>query len=105
MSDIIGEKRILSAIDILIQQLDKEESNFAAVSIIEAIGKLGFSRGVDAIIKWINKHEEYIIKTREDFVFNHAIRAIVKLKNTNNENQINEFVMRCKENIKDKNFF
>ncbi len=105
MSDIIGEKRILSAIDILIQQLDKEERNFAAVSIIEAIGKLGFSRGVDAIIKWINKHEEYIIKTREDFVFNHAIRAIVKLKNTNNENQINEFVMRCKENIKDKNFF
>ena len=94
MSDIIGEKRILQAIDNLMIQLPHEKNYYTAISMMEAIGKLGFSKGADTIINWINKNASEILSTRDFFVLKHAVIAIAKLKTHENEEQINNFISK-----------
>lgn len=92
MSDIIGEKRILQAIDNLIIQLPKEKNYYTAISMIEAIGKLGFSKGADTIMNWINNNSQEILETRDLFVLKHAVIAISKLQNHENKDKIKQFI-------------
>ena len=100
MSDIIGEKRILQAIDNLIIQLPKEKNYYTAISMIEALGKLGFSKGADTIMNWINNNSQEILETRDLFVLKHAVIAISKLQNHENEDKIKQFIDRYTQYLK-----
>ena len=48
-ADIIGEKNLIQANDILCKQLLAEKNYFTAASIIEAMGKLGISENITFI--------------------------------------------------------
>lgn len=100
MSDIIGEKRILQAIDNLMVQLPKERNYYTAISMMEALGKLGFSKGAETIINWINANAASILATRDLFVLKHSIIAVGKLKNHENADLIQSFISNYEQYLK-----
>ena len=79
MSDIIGEKRLTQATNNLCMQLTTEENYYAAVSEIEALGKLGNPDVLQYIIKWVDEHEANILKEKQFFVLKHVRISISKL--------------------------
>lgn len=91
MADIIGEKKILSATPILLNQLSKEENYFTAQSMMEAIGKLKQNCGIDVILEWINEHKKEIFETKQFYVLKHAFNAIRSLDTTPNHLHIKQF--------------
>lgn len=78
-ADIIGEKRLYEANQTLRVQLSVEKNYYTAVSIIEALGKLGEQENVDAISEWLQANEDEIINTKHYFVFKHIYIAYKKL--------------------------
>lgn len=79
LADIIGEKRLTQANEVLCKQLYAEENYYTAVSIIEAIGKLGYTEGIHTIEHWLELHRSEITSSKMFFVFRHAQIAIFKL--------------------------
>lgn len=70
-ADIIGEKKLLEANDILCKQLLAENNYFTAASIIEAMGKLGIPNNITYINEWLTKNEKDILDTKNYFVLKH----------------------------------
>lgn len=91
MSDIIGEKKLISAAPLLYVQLSKEENYFTAQSMMEAIGKLKQPGGIEVIEKWIDAHKDEIIRTNQIFVLKHAYIAISALDVSTNKAHFNKF--------------
>jgi hypothetical protein len=79
LSDIIGEKRLSEAKEILCHQLICEENYYTAGSIIGSLGKLNAKEGVDVISNWISEHEAEILKTKAYFVLNRTRIALAQL--------------------------
>lgn len=92
MADIIGEKHLVAAGEVLLRQLIAEENYYSATSIIEAIGKLGLSDGIETINKWLNNHKSDIINTKMFSVLRHAKNAIIRMDNTPNHAFYKEFM-------------
>lgn len=82
MSDIIGEKKLKNATNLLFTQLPKERNFFTAQSMIEAIGKLKQEGGIEVINQWIETNEKEILATNQLFVLKHALGAISSLDTT-----------------------
>lgn len=101
MADIIGEKKLYSAIPCLIKQLELEDNYYTAISIIEAIGKLKADSGIEAINQWLIAHIDEIIKTKQFFVLKHARIAILKLDSTSNQQFITLFDEKYSQYLKD----
>ena len=80
LADIIGEKKLMEAYNILCNQLMCEKNFYTASSFIEALGKLGRKDGFSYIQMWLDKNEKEIICTKHWFVFKHAKIAIATLK-------------------------
>ena len=78
-SNIIGEKRLRGALDILTTQLLCEENYYTAASMIEAIGKIGAKSNSDVIRQWIFEHADEILKTKSYFVLRHTLIALTRL--------------------------
>lgn len=85
MADIIGEKKLFKAKDLLVMQLMREDNNYTAASIIEAIGKIGYKEGKHAIMNWLNDHFDEIITTKQYFVIKHAKIALDRLFDGNSD--------------------
>lgn len=91
MSDIVGEKELIDAKVNLIHQLEIEENFYTAVSIIEAIGKIGTLDDILIINKWLNKFGAEIIHDKMFSVLRHAQVALIKLDKTFDKKYIKEF--------------
>lgn len=78
-ADIIGEKNLIQANDILCKQLLAEKNYFTTASIIEAMGKLGISENITFINEWLGKNEQDILQTKNYFVLKHIRIALAKL--------------------------
>ena len=91
MADIIGEKHLVDAKEVLFRQLLSEENFYSATSIIEAIGKLGFIDGVQVIMEWLNENRSIIIERKIFFILRHAKIAIAKLDDTSEHLYNNSF--------------
>ncbi len=91
MADIIGEKKMHSASNCLVQRLAFECNYYSAISIIRAIGKLKSDGGIDCITNWINNNQEEIIATKQFFVMKHARISIMQLDNTENSLHLTNF--------------
>lgn len=79
MADIIGEKKLLDAEDNLIIQLKREPSIYTIASIVEALGKIGSKKSIDAINEWLEKNAENAINKSEYFVLKHFRNAILRI--------------------------
>lgn len=101
LADIIGEKRLVIAKDALCRQLAAEENYYTAVSIIEAIGKIGYTEGVENINQWLKKHTENIVECKMFSVFRHAKNAVFRLDTTPEGVIRNEFTQRYGRYITD----
>ena len=101
MSDIIGEKRLVDAADLLYLQLSKEQNFFTAQSMIEAIGKINQPGGIEAVEEWVNNNKKEIIRTNQLFVLKHTYFAICKLDNTHEKSHIERFNKEFSEVLKD----
>lgn len=91
MSDIIGEKKIIAAAPLLFKQLAKEKNFFTAQSMMEAIGKLKQSGGINVITQWVEDNKSEILQTKQLFVLKHALNAIRLLDTTANQIFVNKF--------------
>ena len=101
MSDIIGEKKILSAAPLLFKQLAKEENYFTAQSMMEAIGKLNQDGGLEVILGWIDNHKKEVLATKQLFVLKHAFNAIKSLDSTEGHVHIAQFNYEFGDILKD----
>ncbi len=101
MSDIIGEKKILTAAPLLFKQLAKEENYFTAQSMMEAIGKLKQEGGVEVITNWVDNHKIEILATKQLFVLKHAFNAIKALDTTDDQIHIAKFNNEFGDILKD----
>lgn len=79
MADIIGEKHLKKAESALRRQLIAEENYYTAVSIMEAIGKIGCTDGILDIEKWLEMNATRVITDSMFTVFRHAQNAIIRL--------------------------
>ena len=82
MADIIGEKQLHNAGNVLCRQLLAETNYYTAVSIIEAIGKLDYETGLVTIEEWLAANEQNVIESKMYTVFRHAQNAIIRLDHT-----------------------
>ena len=64
---------------ILLKQLAVEENYYTAISIIEALGKIGDYSCIDSILYWTKEHDENVILQKQFFVLKHIRIALVKL--------------------------
>lgn len=94
MADIIGEKQLRNAGNVLCRQLLSETNYYTAVSIIEAIGKLDYETGLSTIEEWLAVHEKDIIESKMYTVFRHAQNAIIRLDHTYNGAQRAKFAQK-----------
>lgn len=78
-SNIIGEKRLVGALDILKTQLLCEENYYTAASMIEAIGKIGSKSDTDVICQWTSEHTNDVLNTKSYFVLRHTLIALSRL--------------------------
>ena len=101
LADIIGEKRLISAKGALYKQLAAEENFYTAVSIIEAIGKIGDEEGLRIIESWLDLHHNEIIKTKMFSVLRHVQNAIIRLDFTPNREHWKKFSQRFKKYLVD----
>lgn len=99
LSDIIGEKRLVSATEQLCRQLVEEENYYTAVSMIEALGKIGGRDEIDFILRWLNNHKEDIINRKEFFVLRHIQNVLAKLDSTRDRKEWNNFMSSYKQYI------
>lgn len=91
IADIIGEKHLIIAKDALFCQLAAEENYYSAVSIIEAIGKLGLEEGINVINSWLNHHQDDIIKCKMFFILRHIQITFSRLDKSSNGDVRKEF--------------
>lgn len=91
LADIIGEKRLVIAKDALFMQLNAEENYYSAISIIEAIGKIGQIDGLIHIKKWTKEHLDDIIASKMFTVFRHIKNAVIRLDSTPNHEYVASF--------------
>lgn len=101
MSDIIGEKKIISAAPLLFKQLAKEGNYFTAQSMMEAIGKLKQEGGIEVIENWVDSHKSEVLATNQLFVLKHALNAIKSLDTTNTHIHIAKFESEFGDILKD----
>lgn len=78
-ADIIGEKGLVEANEVLCRQLMCEKNYYSASSIIEALGKIGKKESLQYVKLWLIENEQEIITTKHLFVFKHAKIAIAQL--------------------------
>ncbi|MBS6452620.1 MAG: hypothetical protein KH378_02720 [Butyrivibrio sp.] len=78
-ADMIGEKKLVEANDILCKQLLVENNYFTAASIIEAMGKLEIPTDTTYIKNWLEKYEKDILNTKNYFVLKHIRIALSRL--------------------------
>lgn len=100
ISDIIGEKKLYFAKSVLIKQLASEENYYTAISIIEALGKIGDSSCITDIMDWTTSHEKAIISQKQFFVLKHVRIALNKLDD-GSDNVLEKFdkkYSKCLEN-------
>ena len=100
MADIVGEKKLFSAKDILIMSLKKEQNYYSAASEIEAIGKLCAIEGKFAILDWCKKNKKDIIISQNQFVLKHARNALIKLAIEQHDSVLTEFNNEFEEILK-----
>lgn len=78
-ANIIGEKKLYSAKEILSSQLQCEKNYYSAASIIEALGELRATEKVANILLWIDNNKTDILSTKSYFVLKHTYIALTKL--------------------------
>ena len=91
MADIIGEKQLYKAKDALCKQLVNEENYYTGVSIVEAIGKIGYNEGLISIENWTTSHEKDIVSSKMFSVFRHVYNSVVRLDVTPEGNHRRRF--------------
>lgn len=101
LADVIGEKKLYEAGDVLLSQLLLEDNYFSAVSIISAIGKLGVSNGADTIMTWLADNQENIIRTNQLFVLKHISISLTRLDKKNNSAYYGSFQANYGSLLKD----
>lgn len=75
----------------MFKQLAKEKNFFTAQSMMEAIGKLKQSGGINVITQWVEDNKSEILQTKQLFVLKHALNAIRLLDTTANQIFVNKF--------------
>lgn len=78
-SNIIGEKQLYDAKNILSTQLKNEKNYYSAASMIEALGELSATDKTADILFWIDNNISDILTTKSYFVLKHTYVALVKL--------------------------
>jgi len=83
MADIVGEKKIISAIPLLITQLKREENIYTTSSIITALGKLGAPKSYQYIVEWFETNRDRVIETHHFFILKHIYKSLKRLDGHN----------------------
>ncbi len=91
MADIIGEKNLVEARDLLTLQLANESNIYTASSMFEALGKIGATLAKNTILKWTLAHENIIRQGENHFVLKHAYNALQKLTIDEKDENMSKF--------------
>lgn len=91
MADIAGEKHLVMAQSALRRQLTAEENFYTAVSIIEAIGKIGDMDGLYDIERWLDTNFDKIVQDSMFSVLRHGKNAIIRLDTTPEKVHLKQF--------------
>lgn len=78
-ANIIGEKKLYEAKNILSTQLQHEKNYYSAASMIEALGELCATDKITDILLWVDNNISDILSTKSYFVLKHTYVAIAKL--------------------------
>ncbi len=79
MADIVGEKKLFAAEDVLIFQLKRESNIYTVASIVEALGKIHSTKSINVINEYLEKEAETLIKNKNYFVLKHIRNALIKI--------------------------
>lgn len=91
MADIIGEKRLIDGRINLCRKLVTEDNYYTAVSIMEAIGKLGHTEDIQTIFIWLESYGSDVAERKMYSVFRHAEIAILRLDKSSDKRYHSDF--------------
>ena len=91
MVDIIGEKHLQVALDALYNRLEIEENNYVTRSIVEAIGKIDNSQGVEKLLSWFEKNKSRFEEDKYYGIYDHMAYAIQRLDNSEKKGRLHDF--------------
>lgn len=91
MADIIGEKRVTSALHSLYTQLETEDNCYVARSIIQAISKIDNISGIEKLNSWLERRLDEFLEKKFFIILKHVYLATVRLDSTNEKKYVREF--------------
>ncbi len=106
LSDVIGEKGLRQAYNILCVQLKQEPSLYAGKSMIVALGKIGSGKDSDAstiILQWLTANLKNIVASGKDFT-NSILTKSRKAINNLDSTQLEKFDDKFSKYITDKEY-
>lgn len=101
MADIIGEKRLNSALESLYIKLETEENCYVARSIVQAIGKIDNLSGINRLIDWFSRNVNTFIERKYNGIFKHMSNAIARLDTTTEKIYYTQFTKQYSNYLSD----
>lgn len=99
MADIVGEKRLKKALDVLYNRLEIEENTYVTRSVVEAIGKTGGILDIERLLLWFEKSRDKFEKNKYYGIYNHMAYAIQKMDSSIEKKYLRAFVEKYKRYI------
>lgn len=91
MADLIGEKRLNSALESLYVKLETEGNCYVARSIVQAIGKIDNLSGIKRLMDWFSRNVDTFIEKKYLGIFKHMSNAIARLDTTSEKKYYTQF--------------
>lgn len=91
MADIIGEKRLHSALESLYTKLETEKNCYVARSIVQAIGKIDNVEGISRLVNWFTRNVNSFLDQKYFGIFKHMFNALARLDTTTEKVYLTQF--------------
>ena len=101
MADIIGEKRLSSALESLYIKLETEENCYVSRSIVQAIGKIDNVSGINRLIDWFSRNVNKFVERKYWGIFKHMSIALARLDTTAEKIHYTKFINQYSNYLSD----
>lgn len=99
MADIIGEKRLKSALETLYSRLKIEENIYVTRSIVEAIGKIDKITGIKRLLLWFEKNINRFEEAKYYGIYNHMTYSLQRMDTSVEKKYFHAFIDKYRTKI------
>ena len=99
MADIIGENRLNAGLEVLYNRLEVEEHIYVSRSMVEAIGKIDDSTGIQRLLTWFDRNRNRYEEAKYYGIYNHMAYALQRMDTSAEKKYFRTFVSQYRTRI------